>query len=543
MEEKFIQLFTGLQRNYGEATIQQAKVNPKKGNKLEPPYFWTGRPITKQDYLDHLSGERSIGVQPCTDESTVIFGAIDIDPKHYTDYSPKKYYDIIIENNLPLVPIKSKSGGLHLYLFLEKPTPAIFVREFLEKLLMTLTLEPDNEIFPEQTELDKDPESGEPINGKFLNLPYYAKKERVAIDPRDGSEFSFDQFIKTAEANRHSKEFLEDFINLHISQLLMGGVNNKEFEDGPPCLQLMTKNSEGLKDGRDRFLYNYYVFAKKKYPDNWEDKVIKASRKYFHEDHQYSDNEIKKKLPSWKKDSRKTGYTCTKEPINQFCLRAECRKRKHGFVSSKISQFPKMENLEKIDYFPEPEYIFTAVLPSGKRKEVRVANTKIFYLQVEFFSILTQATGSYLPKLSPNEFSEVVSSLFPPKKVHPAPKGTSPQEELMEMVKKYVNGPQAKNNTAFKSGASLIEDDFAYISYGPMYDDFTSQGWKIKKDRTAQMMKTLLDAEFGIKKRFKNKKGSGSYNAVSCVKFKASDFVSDEDGVEDVKFKGIDDIY
>ena len=35
-----------------------------------------------------------------------------------------------------------------------------------------------------------------------------------------------------------------------------------EFIDCPPCLAALSKNK--LSDGRDRFLYNYMVFAKKK---------------------------------------------------------------------------------------------------------------------------------------------------------------------------------------------------------------------------------------------------------------------------------------
>ena len=49
----------------------------------------------------------------------VKFGTIDIDSKDYKDFSIKKYLDIIKEYDLPLIPVKSKSGGLHLYLFLK----------------------------------------------------------------------------------------------------------------------------------------------------------------------------------------------------------------------------------------------------------------------------------------------------------------------------------------------------------------------------------------------------------------------------------------
>ena len=45
------------------------------------------------------------------------FGAIDIDPKIYKNLDIKFYLDIIQEKELPLIPIKSKSNGLHLYVF------------------------------------------------------------------------------------------------------------------------------------------------------------------------------------------------------------------------------------------------------------------------------------------------------------------------------------------------------------------------------------------------------------------------------------------
>ena len=48
-----------------------------------------------------------------------------------------------------------------------------------------------------------------------------------------------------------------------------------EFEDGPPCLALCSKRK--LDDGRDRFMYNYHVFVKMKYPDTWEQKVKNLS--------------------------------------------------------------------------------------------------------------------------------------------------------------------------------------------------------------------------------------------------------------------------
>jgi len=58
---------------------------------------------------------------------------------------------------------------------------------------------------------------------------------------------------------------------------LTGGAD--EFIDGPVCLQRLSKSK--LDDYRDRFIYNYMVFAKKKYPDNWEEKLLAGARNYI----------------------------------------------------------------------------------------------------------------------------------------------------------------------------------------------------------------------------------------------------------------------
>mgnify|MGYP003312523472 CR=1 FL=1 len=65
---------------------------------------------------DSLEGKLSIGIQPCTEDSEVKFGVIDVDPKDYADFNKKDYIDIIQQYELPILPVESKSGGLHLFL-------------------------------------------------------------------------------------------------------------------------------------------------------------------------------------------------------------------------------------------------------------------------------------------------------------------------------------------------------------------------------------------------------------------------------------------
>ena len=545
MERKFIEYFTGLQRNFGIADLTKTIKDPVTG-KLKPEYGWSKQPITDQYYLDHLNGNKSIGIQPCNDEGMVRFGTIDIDSKDYKDFSIKKYLDIIKQYDLPLIPVKSKSGGLHLYLFLKEPVKAIIIKKFLEGLLFTLKLPLKTEIYPKQTELGQDSE-GKFIDGNFINLPYYNKTERIAIN-FDGKPFTFEQFIQVIEANLKTSSELEEFSIAHVKTVLQGGPS--EFDDGPPCLQIMTKSP--LDDGRDRWLYNYMVFAKKRYQDKWEEMVVDAPKKYFLKDSNglvvddWSEKKVRDKIRSWKKDSTK-GYTCTQEPIANFCMKSECVKRKYGFLSDRKVLFPKLSSLVKIKY-PEPEYTFNVELPNGESRNVKARNVKQIVLQEEIRSIIAAAADFVPPKVKSNDFQEVLDSLFPPTEELLPPKGTTPDEQLAEYLKDYVNGPQAKSNAAFKTGAVLIEGDYAYFKYQSFYNSLKGKDWKEDKSKTAEKIIQICGgkekAKINVPKRFPKKQGEKeSHDPIDVIQISIDKFKIKQSKPEIIPVKSKKDIF
>jgi len=544
-ERLFIEAYTGLKRNFGVADLTQTKIDPTTG-KAKPVYIWTHRELNKDDYLDHLNGRQSIGIQPCDDNGMASFGAIDIDDKQhsYSNFPYKKYLDIIAENKLPLVPVKSKSGGLHLYLFLKQPAKAVFVRGFLEKLLFSLKLPTNIEIYPKQTELGQDPE-GNWVNGQFINLPYYNKTERVGFN-LDGTTFTFEQFVEVIEANKYTADELEEFAIEHTKKILTGGA--EEFNDGPPCLGILTKDK--LTDGRDRFLYNYMVFAKKKYPDDWEKMVIAAPGKYFQPDANgivdWSEEKTKKKLKSWARDTK--GHTCNEDPIQPVCMKAECRNRKFGYLSDKKRVFPALTGLQKITY-PEPEYTFNVTLDDGQTtKEVRAKNIKQIIELDNIRAIIGAAADKVPPKIKQNEFQDILDNLFPPKITTAPPKGTTPDELLEQYVLQYLNGPKAETHAAFKTGAVLIENTEAFFSYTDFFNSLKNKEWKYNRGKTAEHMMKLFDAEFGIQKRFPKKPGeTKSHPPVHVLKIsldKFPDFLSDtKPSAELIKMKPKEDIF
>jgi len=191
-------------------------------------------------------------------------------------------------------PVTIESGGLHLYLFLNEFVQSTVIVSFLSNLLPLFHLKPECEIFPKQTQLTKDPETGILKPGQFINLPYYGE-ERKAVNI-DGTFFTLEQFIKVVDANTTTQDELKT-ITENMEKQSMEGVD-EDFVEGPPCLALISKISNQSEfDGKDRFMYNYHVFVKLKYPDSWEQKVKNAPVKYFAREHAnaWDDNKLKQK--------------------------------------------------------------------------------------------------------------------------------------------------------------------------------------------------------------------------------------------------------
>ena len=549
MEKEFGEIFSGLKRNFGIAYLDKFTIDPETGKKKPEKYGWSFKEVTDKDYFNHLNGKTSIGIQPCDDEGMVSFGAIDIDDKEhsYSNFPYKKYLDIIKQNNLPLIPVKSKSGGLHLYLFLKEKARAVFLRNFLEGLLFTLKLKPTTEIYPKQTELGYDEEKKEWSNGQYINLPYFNGSERIAIN-YDGTPFTLEQFIKVVDHNKKTKEELEEFSLALVKTVLQGG--SDEFIDGPPCLQISSK--EELTDGRDRWLYNYMVFAKKRYQDKWEEMVIDAPKKYFLKDSNglviddWGEKKVRDKIRSWKKDSTK-GYTCTQDPIANFCMKAECAKRKYGFLSDRKVLFPKLSSLVKIKY-PEPEYTFNVELPNGDSKSVKAKHIKQIVLQEEIRSIIAAAADFVPPKVKSNEFQEVLDSLFPPKEELLPPKGTTPDEQLEEYLKEYINGPQAKSNVSFKAGSVLVEGEYAYFKYQNFYNSLKNKDWKENKSKTAEKIIQIGGGKeitkINIPKRFPKKQGEKeSHDPIDVIQIPIDKFKIKSSKPEVISIKSKKDIF
>ena len=497
MVEEFVKLFTGLTDNFGKADMSKAKFDTER-NKIKPEYMWTGHPITSTHYQEHLDGKISIGIQPCTRQGKVSFGCIDIDPTNYKDFKISTLLFLIEKHKLPVVPCRSKSGGLHIYIFLKEEISAQAMRDSLLTLLLPLELKRTTELYPKQVELIDTP-------GQFINLPYQNTKEttRYAFN-KNNEPLSLDEFIKAAHNSQLAASELNALVTKCNEDILKGG--DPEFADGPPCLQRLSKNK--LTDGRDRFMYNYMVFAKKKYKDSWPDKVNEAN-KYFQTP--WTLEEINKKIKFWKKDT--AGHTCNDEPIHSQCMKHICVQRAYGVISDSTKAFPHIYGLTIVNY-TLPLLRFMVEKPDGEPAECEMLRED-FPTQRKLLNTIYGHAHFMPDSLTPIKYREFLNRVMIPKPtVIDPPEGAAYKDQLYPYLYEFcINGTRATKKSEIRGGLCWTEGGYHHFLWTAFLETLPTR-WHLTPNDTSIILKKDYKAEFG------HSYNIGKSQTIRCVRLK-----------------------
>jgi hypothetical protein len=257
----FMDLFQGNARNFGVHAYKFAAEGKKESGSNSTV---TNQLLTIEQYKAHLGGKMGLGVIPITEDNKCHFAAIDVDV--YDDLS--LYVEAIEANNFPLVPFKSKSGGLHLYLFLKNPADVKPVVDLMQKMTMLLGLDvlvkrKSNkmiEVFPKQKKLQ---EGGA---GNWINLPYYDAERSRQRALRGGRELDLDEALQLMSSKRTTLTEVRSFVGDATPQ------------EGPPCLQTIGMlNDLGEGGGRNNYLFSVGVYLKKSDESFWEQRLHSAN--------------------------------------------------------------------------------------------------------------------------------------------------------------------------------------------------------------------------------------------------------------------------
>jgi len=390
--QDFMTLFSGNKENFGQHRYE--KTNSKGEKQGGDNATKTNTPLTQKEYRAHLEGKLGLGVIPITADNTCNFAVLDIDV-YSSDVTT--YLSAIETNHFPLIPFRSKSGGLHIYLFLENPAPAIKIIKVMNDFasLLALDLFVKNkankviETFPKQYNLNNG------SIGNWINLPYYDYVNTKQVAIRQGKDLSLDEAIVYIKTRRTTISGVEKLIK------------EMPFADGPPCLQSMYLLNPAERDSfRNEYLFGMGVYFKKKDASMFEPNLhnINDSLK-----EPLSGNELDGTIISSmrKKDYN---YKCTQSPCVDFCRSALCKTRTFG-VGKEGGFFSDLNygKMYQIDTNP-PYYEWEVKLPTQEKfTKLRFRSEEEIIKQDTFLRLCFRALHILPIKLKQSEWFKLVN--------------------------------------------------------------------------------------------------------------------------------------
>lgn len=329
---RFYELFRGLDRSHGRYHIHRNGSSDK--GKVDGHGVTVHEPVTVQLWQAHLDGNLHLGVVPLREDGTTTWGAIDVDDYGLDLPRLATRLDAMV---LPLIPVRTKSGGVHLYLFLAQPEQAKLLRQKLSEFARALGW-PTAEVFPKQDLVD---EGG---SGNWINMPYQGGTYglRYALDA-NGNALEADEFLAIA-ANRAvlpgmlaeldpAAEVGESAPPEDTDKTQQTNPHDEflALPHGPPCLNDII--AEGGVDAgvRNEFLWNVATYHRKAgaKPSDLEAKMMEHNTQHVHPpmDHRSLTTTIKSAL------KKPYNYRCNQQPLAAHCQKALCRMRAFGVAA------------------------------------------------------------------------------------------------------------------------------------------------------------------------------------------------------------------
>ena len=426
--EGFYKLFAGLERAYGTYVTNSSDI--RDDGKIGGRATTMRGTVTPSLWQNHLDGKASLGIVPINDKGECRFGAIDID-----------VYNLDIESVLvkleplktKLLPCLSKSGGLHLYMFTEEWVPAITMQKKLKEIAAIIGYG-QSEIFPKQTKLL----ASRGDVGGWINMPYFDTKQgnRVMV-VRGGKTFSSLEFLEYASKNKVPRSLLGEKVIKSDTNL----------SDGPPCLEILTKTK--LPTGsRNRGLFNLGVYLRKSKPDTWKDVLPEYNTKYL--DPPLSNDEVQQTIKSISRKNYE--YTCSQEPICNYCNLGVCKNRKYGVGES--ASMPILHSLTKFDTKPP---IWFVDVQDGGRLEL---TTDDLQNQRRFQKRCLESLNMMPVKMGDTAWSQLVNNLLDSLIVIEFPKDASDDGQLLEYIEAFCHQKaQAKEKDELILGKPWVNTD------------------------------------------------------------------------------------
>lgn len=331
MQEDFFKVFPGLNRAYGQFFITE-----RKGPKLDGYGKTIRENYIAQLWKEHLDGKTGLGVIPINENNQCKWGCLDVD-----DYSVdiEKISKQFVKKNL--IVCRSKSGGAHIFIFTKKPVSASSMINKLKDIVKAFGFV-KYDLRPQQTKLINKEDVG-----SWLNMPYFGGSQTDRYALYDGEVLTPELFIKWV--NKFSVDNLDQIDLKFIKKL---NKSNEILPGGPPCLQDLLSQGALGEGGRNNGLFNIGVYLRKRFPDEWQEKLEEYNDEYL--DPPLKPREFTTVLNSL--DKKSYNYKCKDSPINSVCNKTKCLTCEYGINDE--GTMPVLNSITKILTNP-PQYFLT----------------------------------------------------------------------------------------------------------------------------------------------------------------------------------------
>jgi hypothetical protein len=184
----FLRLWDGYEKRHIELNGQGVTKDAK--GKISVKVATVEGALTPQLAAAHLAGEASIGVAPVKADSTCSWGVLDVD---WYDMPEDDVRALASRLRTRAAAFRTKSRGLHIYVFMSEPIPAREMHDYLVALRKRLPKKARErtELFPKETQVVVTQES-EPT---AVNLPLRGTQRELAwiVDGTQITKFSLDE--------------------------------------------------------------------------------------------------------------------------------------------------------------------------------------------------------------------------------------------------------------------------------------------------------------------------------------------------------------
>lgn len=403
--ERMLAAFEGSRVAHGTTTVGRIGRN----GKADAESRVVRRPLSEELLKSHINGEQGVGAIPINEDNKCRWGVLDID---IYDLDHGELQRRIKKQELPLLHCRSKSGGAHLYLFLQEYEQAKVVREYLTEMSVALGYS-GCEIFPKQDKILA--ERGDV--GNFINLPYYNAETTSRYCYNDAGEaMELEEFLDAIDKVRVPVSALE-------SRRKAG--KRKLFADGPPCLQHIFAELP-VSDTRNKNLFMCGVYCRLKHGDDWKAEVETFNQQLF--DQPLPATEVTGLQNSLAK--KDYGYTCDQEPFKSYCDKELCLTRKYGISGGKTAPVASLSNLMII--LSEPRLYFLTV--DGVRIQL---NTEQLQSQTKFQHACMEQGAIVPTTMRPARWQQTVQQLFAEAVKQEVPEELTIGGQFKELLRQY----------------------------------------------------------------------------------------------------------